>query len=1095
MAASKRAPGSAHSHGIATSSHTGPRAALAAVVLVAAMLAGSFLPVVSAHAQCAPPETCTPLNAKQHSPDLAASGPPTITPDDVIEKDTVVDVVAEYINAHEAVCDDDDDEGCSVEEDFNVTTLWTTARLHQDSASALESIDWTLFKDGGFFQKWGQKTHEASSSSPFAPGDTGKLTVSKKPQANVSAGDTVTIVPVVDFCPEQLKSTGADDTVKCAVDETSNDDSQSEVNLARPLRFYVSPFDVQIADFKATAEVVENNTVPLEFTLDNAQGRAFDHNVTVELIGPGGNLTPINHTGGEPEPQAINFTGIAGGGTTYAFDWNTAGQVGPTHLQLKVTYSRLAVNAPVLRHHTNITVKAPDFLSSPSTETPAVLPRVDGDPTETFRFNATVANGGTADAAAVDRGPVSVQVLYCNLLKSPGKACDPDVAGDWTAIDNGTIAASDLAVGALPFPKVEVPWDPIVAAHEIGLFRIRTFADENRTFPELDESNNNGSDVLVQSSAVRLDPVLDSLEVLEPEATVSYQLQVTNTNTTANDFVAFKHPGSAKQECKPTCGPWSVRVLNATFSELGASNPFTLQPDETETIIVNVTAPDTDVFQGGQWARHTIAVCQVPPDDPDAPRKCRNDNPVDGTAAVLNTTAPAVFGVDIKEISDFSVQAEGGDRKEFQFRLRNTGNLDDRYDLNVTFASGSNTQAEISVVNAQGDVVEQTTTIPDDTLSSKRWFVRVDVAQDIPQGEVIRVLLNATSVEAQELGRNVSAVAPIEIGIGVDVSPPRISAVSPSGGAVVPSGTNLTYDVSDAESEVSSVTVSVDGGSFRTFEAPYTLDTTGQPEGELRVVIKAVDKPGNAAQKTFRYTIDDTAPRFQAVELVPSVVRAGGTLDLLVSLDEANPETLQAVVGDQTVSLQAGNGSNLWQATDVTAPSSEDLYNVRFTAVDAAGNQGEASRELEVVLPDVRILPEDFSLSPRGPRTDQVVTIEVLVTNPSPAKIQDYPVALFVDGEEFNRKQVTLDSNAKTQITFEWKGSAGEHDGRVVADPEESFLDASRGNNAQAFTVRVRGQGLLGVPGFETYIIAAALVFGALGWRRWDARNAHERDP
>lgn len=1115
---------------------------LGLLVLVGIVAVGAFglavlsLPSAAAHDLCiqqepipqtdgCEPKDCEPgtnfTESACHAPDLGVDGFDfTEDPDEGTDVDTIVDLDVAYANNHfdfqsqpqaNAWCPHpDENEQCEAVDPFDVGVVHTTGRVEATTTTALrESLTTHLY---GTFTR---ATHDDLPLGPGGNRGNNVTTVSmgaRLSDLGLEAGHTVTVFPIVDFCNANLDGIpdepAHDSADACTVAENDLGNSNtSEVNTGPGLRFLVHPLPVAVGMAPSdppAADLAEN--MEATFTVAVVSGASFplQENYTLEVRGPGGDRLPIAKKGEVPDqPRALTYDGRVQpiqALTSFDIELDTAGLPQAADLTVNLTYADYPAGAP------NPVVN-PDFVNNTQTfqiHRPDFVPAISADPgtidpttSDQVDLNVTVDNVGQADADAVDHGPVEVTVEVCNQLKEL-TACEDDGAAGWSEIPGSPVVVDPADLPAAGSTTTTVAWDP--GSDEKGLYRVRATVDEAGQYLQSDIDNDRDV-TAVGSSRIEVQPLEATQQVTQPRETVTYALTLTNADSQDHSFTIFRHIRSAMHVCSDEtpdsfsldCGDWDVTVLTTDFRVLhegaGDLSPTEINVGEgrSRQILVNVTAPDPDHFQGDNFARLMIAACRTT----DAgPTSCTQDNDVDGSGALLTTEIPAVHRPSIRVAGLDAVQADPGDTVDFAVRVQNDGNIQEPFRLNATLAADSNQQATVRVLDSTGSTDNVTGDVPV-TKRSDRFRVRIEVDEAISDGEIIEVNLTATTIDVDPAA---TASRTLTVGIGVDVVPPQVTATGPKDGAVVQPGTELTFDITDDDSGLNTVSVSINGRSFSAFEAPFVLNTSGQPDGPMTVRIKAVDKTGNSADRKFTFHVDGTPPRFQALEVLPKVVYAGGPFDIVVSLDEPNPASVDLEVESRTVELARGNASGSpWRAHEIAAPSAKGLYNLRVVATDGAGNVKNTTVDLEVVEPDVKILADDVLVDPRAPREDQATVIKVKVTNPSQARLGDYPVALIVDGGEFARKTVDVPKNGKAQVSFQWSGSPGDHDATLVADPDDAFADPAPGNNEHAFTITVRGRGLLGIPGFETIIIAAALVLGALGWRRWDVRD--QSDP
>jgi nitrous oxidase accessory protein NosD len=107
--------------------------------------------------------------------------------------------------------------------------------------------------------------------------------------------------------------------------------------------------------------------------------------------------------------------------------------------------------------------------------------------------------------------------------------------------------------------------------------------------------------------------------------------------------------------------------------------------------------------------------------------------------------------------------------------------------------------------------------------------------------------------------------------IQVDSTLPTIKLIAPITTEITP-GTQIKFEVSDSNLE--SVTYSLNDGDDKSFSSPYTLDTVNWKTGSsYKIVVKASDLAGNKVARTYAFTIiDNTKPVIELVYPEPDAV-------------------------------------------------------------------------------------------------------------------------------------------------------------------------------------------------------------------------------
>lgn len=177
----------------------------------------------------------------------------------------------------------------------------------------------------------------------------------------------------------------------------------------------------------------------------------------------------------------------------------------------------------------------------------------------------------------------------------------------------------------------------------------------------------------------------------------------------------------------------------------------------------------------------------------------------------------------------------------------------------------------------------------------------------------------------------------------VDASPPTVSIVAPSDGAVVAGTVDLEALASDAHSTIAAVRARINGGPWLNMSASsplpgrYLRFLSGLPEGSVSLEVQAEDGAGNQAITDPRSLSVDRTPPMIAVNGVEADGHYNHTVVPEVSAGDAHLVEL-------LVSL---NGQAYVSGTEITAEGSYVLF---ATARDAAGNRSQIERRFRIDL-------------------------------------------------------------------------------------------------------------------------------------------------
>ena len=163
---------------------------------------------------------------------------------------------------------------------------------------------------------------------------------------------------------------------------------------------------------------------------------------------------------------------------------------------------------------------------------------------------------------------------------------------------------------------------------------------------------------------------------------------------------------------------------------------------------------------------------------------------------------------------------------------------------------------------------------------------------------------------------------------------PRISLVSPPNGAIIVPGRLIDLDVVDTD--LASVTYTLDGTTSGSLSSPYDIDTTTWSDGPHAVSVTATDSVGNTTRADFSYTIDGTAPSIALVSPADGALVPAETV-----IDVAVNDVNLVSVG---LSVDGGSLTPFAAPYDYpTAGMADGPHTLRVSAVDAAVNTATKS--------------------------------------------------------------------------------------------------------------------------------------------------------
>lgn len=1076
----------------------------------------------------------------EHQPDIVSAEPYPPNATTLSGGRTVIDEATFRIRNDHPACDSGTvvEVGCRVPAGVNVSVFVRSQAELEDSSGAISSATLSNLAQNldaieNDIITGSEPAKTVTTLSPIEGDKNRKVTVNGIDISRFDHGDVVTVIAVADWC-EQRYLDGVDDDDPpndhpCDVDEEGSEQNilfhqwivrpslDVTVERASPL-----PGEDLVAAEGESTEVLVNVT-------NNGLASLADRELTLDYtLTPSGTDTgcPEGAQEGGDDPCHTTIPGPDAGQTvSERIHWDNK-VAGERRLDVVIGYPNVADDAdqPVNHPSTETATETYTYLGVDWTAAQTVA-TADGDPGATaIRVDATIANVG--DLAAEDSGvdqPVEMGWHRCNLLLHPGEdyRCKTSIDDHWDLLNGSGDSTHEFPLSSFPpggSADETIFWGTDEQAP--GAWVVRSRADNQRHWVTLEHTTaNNDARDRVRLSNVSWDvderPLRE--EFADPDAdALDFSVPLTHENPSETTLEILRVNASCNPECDKG---WEFHLVNETGDQLDDDGQVwyprpnkdqtpvrvDVGADETESLMFRVIPPSGRV-QPDHFVNATLVVCEAEPGFED-------DGTCEANGDLIRTRAffDPPWNPRIVPQSPEQVTVDAGGTATFFFKARNgADDADDAFRLEADISPAGAGQTEW----ARLDPISETCTDPKLTVNpaapdaagcddvealsmapgeDNRFRLRVTVNENLPDGTIVHANVTATSRQSEiGDGSTVTKTRPFEIGVGTDIAPPRINATPPSG-AVVRPGDGIAFNVTD-DGDITSVERRIDDGRFEAVDdTQFVVPTAGRPDGALKIDVRARDDADHQQTRTFRYTVDGTPPSIQALRLDPSIVSVDGEIDVTVGLSEDNPGSVVARTGGTDHELTLDESSGLFEVQGIPAPDDPGIYSLEVVATDQAGNLASENASYEVVEPDLSIAAEDVTAEPRSPTAGTTLTVTAKVANPTGAEIEGYPVELLVDEETVASTDATLVPNAKTAVTLEWTAEAGGHTLSVCADPAETLQDADRSNQCADLSVRVREQSL--IPGPEIVIIAAALVLGALGRRRWDARDADEGYP
>lgn len=231
--------------------------------------------------------------------------------------------------------------------------------------------------------------------------------------------------------------------------------------------------------------------------------------------------------------------------------------------------------------------------------------------------------------------------------------------------------------------------------------------------------------------------------------------------------------------------------------------------------------------------------------------------------------------------------------------------------------------------------------------------------------------------------------------IVVDDEPPLIVIIPPpSNDSVIYAGTLINFSVTDAHLEAVKYNITkggTAGSSLVDFDSPFDVNTTGWDDGEYTIFIWANDSVGNENHKTYRFTIDSSAPTV-SVSATPNETNNDNNVTFTAEVDDDNYDKdnvwIHCEDGETfTEKMDCSGSSSPYTCTFEWDPSNDGVYECTVNATDLAGNTG-TSDPIEVIIdstpPDISLNdPTEYSYIQAG------TMINITVTNDMFDELED----------------------------------------------------------------------------------------------------------
>ena len=209
-------------------------------------------------------------------------------------------------------------------------------------------------------------------------------------------------------------------------------------------------------------------------------------------------------------------------------------------------------------------------------------------------------------------------------------------------------------------------------------------------------------------------------------------------------------------------------------------------------------------------------------------------------------------------------------------------------------------------------------------------------------------------VEAYDSAGNVNSA---EVTTVVDATPPTAHIVAPSNGSYLKGVVSIDVGGNDTWFDFMQLSINDVCGAvfFSEGNQTYYWDTREYNDGAYSILLKVVDKAGNAAIDQIAVIVDNTGPE---VQILQSGEYVKGHSNVVVYAYDANLDNVSLYVNDQLIDTWSAVGAHttLWNTTAFL----DGINTLKVTAFDKARNSAEqfvqvtvdnTPPETEIVLP------------------------------------------------------------------------------------------------------------------------------------------------
>ncbi|WP_371804467.1 Ig-like domain-containing protein [Candidatus Lokiarchaeum ossiferum] len=185
-----------------------------------------------------------------------------------------------------------------------------------------------------------------------------------------------------------------------------------------------------------------------------------------------------------------------------------------------------------------------------------------------------------------------------------------------------------------------------------------------------------------------------------------------------------------------------------------------------------------------------------------------------------------------------------------------------------------------------------------------------------------------------------------------DKIPPDIQIISPVDNKILAGTVLIKWDVSDQDSELGEITISIDDNIVAN-NAEFLWESTEETDGIHTIRCTAKDSAENTNSAEIEVTVDNTPPQVSIIQPLNGTTVANTTL-ITMNVSEINGISHHQILINET--LYSSQSSYSWE----TPSFANGWYEIECQAIDIAGNIGTEFSEVYLNNSDDTILSDEI---------------------------------------------------------------------------------------------------------------------------------------